>query len=349
MKNEKKQYMRARAFLYFMMAGILLSAVCHGQQVKKIGTSSAVFLRIPVGAKGIAMGGAFTSLADDGSAMFWNPGNLPAQPGTVLFFHHSPWLPGLNYNYFGVSLPVADIGVFGINITSLRTQDIEITTLEAQMGTGETYTAASTAFGLTYAKQLTDRFSIGGTVKYLSERIFNSQAAGIAFDIGTMFITPFEDIRLGVSIANIGTDLRINGDDLNSYVDIAPYQRGNNDNIVAQLKTDPYSMPIIMRIGVSWDLMFTQDMRLTFACDGINPNDNAQSLNLGMEFAPTGDLLLLRGGYSELFLKDAERGLTLGAGLNISTFDYFNISFNYAYQEFKYLGSVNHISIQLGF
>jgi hypothetical protein len=341
--------MKIKIIFSFIFILFLINTAAYGQEIKKIGTSSAVFLRIPVGAKGISMGSAFTSLADDGSAMFWNPGNVSSQTETILFFHHSPWLPGLNYNYFGFSMPIGSIGVFGINIVSLRTDEIEITTLDAEMGTGETYTAASTAFGITYAKKLTDRFSIGGTVKYITERIFNSVASGFAFDIGTMFVTPFEDVRLGVSISNIGTEMRINGDDLNSYVDIAPYQQGNNDNIVSQLKTDPFSLPIIMRIGLSWDLMFTQETRLTFACDGINPNDNTQSVNVGVEFAPLGDLLFIRGGYNELFLEDAEMGLTLGAGLNISTFKYFSLSFSYAYQAFNYLGNVNHISIELKF
>ena len=332
-----------------MFTLVLISTAIHGEEVKKIGTSSAVFLRIPVGAKGIAMGSAFTSLADDGSAMFWNPGNIANQSETTLFFDHSPWLPGLNYNYFAFSLPMQNIGVFGLSITSLRTDEIEVTTLDSQMGTGETYTAASTAFGISYAKKLTDRFAIGGTVKYITERIFNSVATGIAFDIGTMFVTPFEDVRLGVSISNIGTEMRISGDDLNSYVDIAPGQQGNNDNIVSQLKTDPFSLPIIMRIGLSWDLTFTEKTRLTLACDGINPNDNAQSVNIGLEFAPYGDLLSIRGGYSELFLDDAEMGLTLGAGLNISSFSYFHLAFAYAYQSFNYLGNVNHISIELKF
>jgi hypothetical protein len=217
------------------------------------------------------------------------------------------------------------------------------------MGTGETYDAASTAVGLTYAKKLTNRFSIGGNVKYISERIFNSDATGFAFDIGTMFVTPFKDIRLGVSISNVGKELKMTGEDLNTYVDVAPDQTGNNDNIVSQLKTDPFALPIVMRIGLSWDLRLSEKSYITFACDGENPNDNAPSVNLGMEYAPLGDLLFLRGGYNELFLDDAEKGLTLGAGLNINTINFLDLSLSYAFQRFEYLGDVNHISIELKF
>ncbi len=349
MNIERNQMKCSKICLNSILYLFIICTVIYGETIKKIGTSSAVFLRIPAGAKGISMGSAFTSIADDGSAMFWNPGNITAQSKTVLFLHYSPWLPGLNYNYFGFALPVETIGVVGVNIVSLRTDEIEITTVDAEMGTGETYTAASTAIGITYAKKLTDRFSIGGNVKYISERIFNTNTTGLAFDIGTMFETPFKNIRLGVSISNIGTDMRINGEDLNSYVDVAPGQKGNNDNIVAQMKTDAFALPIIMRIGLSWDLMLSKESRLTFACDGNNPNDNAQSLNVGMEFAPLRDILFIRAGYNELFLEDAEKGLTLGAGLNLNTLAYFDLSFSYAYQGFKYLGDVNHMSIELKF
>jgi hypothetical protein len=106
---------RLRFTIYASIAFILLciNSQTYGQDVKKIGTSSAAFLQIPVGAKSIAMGSAFTAIADDGSAMFWNPGNLARLSKHTLFVHHSPWLPGLGYYYAGLSLPVESWGVFG--------------------------------------------------------------------------------------------------------------------------------------------------------------------------------------------------------------------------------------------
>ncbi|NQT25149.1 PorV/PorQ family protein [candidate division KSB1 bacterium] len=336
---------------YFLIGfvWVLMHSQLYGQEIKKVGTSSAAFLRIPVGTKGIAMGSAFTAIADDGSAMFWNPGNIAALPKRSLYVHHSNWLPGLDFNYFGFSVPIQNLGVIGINVVSLKTEEMDVTTPEAPMGTGETFTGASMAVGLVYAKSLTDRFSIGANIKYLQERIFHSTANGFAFDIGTMFVTPFRNIRLGVCVSNIGTGMQMGGEDLNSYVDVAPTQEGNNDNIVAELKTDRFDLPIIMRVGIAYDLWNRESTRFTFACDGVNPNDNAQSINLGAEFALFKEFLLLRGGYNELFLEDREKGLTFGAGLNLNTLDFVNLAIGYAYQEFKYLGSVNHISIEIDF
>jgi len=349
MKKINTPRLKLTVYSYIGFILLCMNLQIYGQEVKKVGTSSAAFLRIPVGAKGVAMGSAYTSIADDGSAMFWNPGNITNQSKRTLFVHHSSWLPGLDYIYVGFSLPVRSLGVFGINIVSLKSEEMDITTPEAPMGTGETFTAASTAVGLAYARNLTDRFSIGANFKYIQERIFHCSATGFAFDVGTMFITPFRNIRFGVSISNVGTPMRMSGEDLNSYVDVAPTQEGNNDNIVAELKTDRFDLPIIMRMGISWDWWLSKGSRFTFACDGVNPNDNAQSLNLGVEFATFKESFVLRGGFNELFLEDREKGLTLGAGLNIPLPDYLTLTVSYAYQDFRYLGGVNHITIEITF
>jgi len=342
---------RTHAMTVLCIAVILISlnGQSYSQKVKKVGTSAAAFLRIPVGTKGIAMGSAFTAIADDGSAMFWNPGNIATQEKLTLFIHHSPWLPGLDYNYFGFSIPVSRVGVVGINVVSLTSAEMEITTPEAPMGTGETFTAASMAVGVAFARSFTDRFSIGTNIKFIQERIFHSTATSIAFDVGTMFITPFRNIRFGVSVSNVGNDMGMNGEDLNAYVDVAPTQEGNNDNIVAQLKTDKFDLPIIMRLGLAYDWWLAEGSRFTLACDGVNPNDNAASLSLGIEFATFKEAVVLRGGFNELFLQDREQGLTLGAGLKIPPLNTFTLVIGYAYQDFRYLGGVNHLSLEIMF
>jgi len=317
--------------------------------VTKVGTSAAAFLRIPAGAKAIAMGSAFTAVADDGSAAFWNPGNITVIDQPDLLIHYSPWLPGLQYGFISYTLPLNKQGVVSINIISLETDEMNVTTVDEPMGTGETYTSGSNAVGFTYARRLTDRFSIGTNLKYVQERIYHSTATGFAGDIGTMFITPFQNVRLGVSISNVGTDLRMKGEDLNTYVDIAPSQDGNNDDIVSELKTDYFSMPVTLRIGLAHDWQLSKNSVLTIACDGVNPSDNAQSVDVGFNLSMFRGLISLRGGYNELFLEDSEKGLTLGAGLAIPVVTDYSLVVAYAFQEFKHLGPVNHFTMEIAF
>jgi len=320
----------------------------YAQDVKKVGTSAASFLRIPVGVRGTAMGGAFVAIADDPSAMFWNPAGIARMDKITLFADHSPWLPGLSFNFFGLVLPVESIGILGVHVTALTTEEMDITTIDQPMGTGEKFTAGSFAVGVSYARNLTDRFSIGANFKVIREDILNSAASGFAVDIGTLYDTPFPGVRLGVSISNFGTDLRIDGDDLNIRVDVAPGQEGNNQSIVGRLRTDDFDAPLIMRVGLSWETFKSDNNRLTVSVDGLNPNDNAQSLNVGGEYALFDETLILRGGYNELFLDDREKGLTFGAGVHVETSG-IGFSGGYAFQDTEHLGSINRFSLTFEF
>ena len=335
------------------MAGwlLLLAAVTTGsaQEVKKVGTSAASFLRISAGARGTAMGSAFVAIANDASAMYWNPAGLAQLTRYALLADYAPWLSALNYNFFALALPMGDLGTVGVQITALTTEKMLVTTVEQPMGTGASFDAASVAVGVTYARALTDKFAIGGTFKFIQERIFNSKATGIAFDIGTLYTTPFAGVRLGVNIANFGTDLRIDGEDLNIRVDVAPEQEGNNQSVVGRLKTDDFSSPLIMKVGLAWDPIKTNSNRLTLALDAANPNDNAQSVNIGAELALMDNLLVLRGGLNELFLENRERQFAAGLGVNLKMENGMMISASFAYQSFEHLSALNRFSLELTF
>lgn len=345
----KIQMPDAHRILFLGLMILLVVVAGYGQEVKKVGTASAAFLKIPVGARGAAMGSAFVASADDPSALYWNPGGLSRNENRALIVDHSPWLPGLSYNFFGVVVPIQGAGTLGISVAALSTQEMDVTTPANPMGTGEKFDASSIAVGFSFARSLTDRFSIGGTVKYITERIFNCKATGFAVDVGTLYDTPLNGLRLGVSVSNFGTKMRIDGEDLNVRVDIAPEQLGNNQSVVGRLKTERFDLPLVMRLGLSYDAWKTENLRVTIAADGVNPSDNAQSINLGTEIAFLSERLVLRGGYSELFLEDNEKGLTFGAGVktNIAT----NVKFvaGYAFQSFVHLNNANRVTLTLLF
>ena len=142
--------------------------------------------------------------------------------------------------------------------------------------------------------------------------------------------------------------MRIDGEDLNVRVDIAPDQQGNNQSVVGRLRTDDFSTPLLMRVGLSWDALNTENNRLTLAVDGLNPNDNSQSINFGGEYALFSELLVLRGGFNDLFLDDREKGLTFGAGINVERAG-VGFAGGYAFQDTEHLGSVNRFSLTLEF
>ena len=315
------------------------------RQVTKKGTTAATFLSIPVGARATAMGNAISASVDDGTSVYWNPAGLARVTYVGLTAEYADWLAGVRFNFASITLPAAG-GTFAFGVTALRTPEMDVTTVLNQEGTGETFDAASYAFALSYGRFLTDRFSIGASVKLVTERIWHSTANGVALDIGTQFVTPFYGIRLGASISNFGTKMKMEGDDLLVRKDIAPNMHGNNESVTAMLTTDPFDMPLTMRIGIAGELWQSERARVSWSVDALHPNDNAEYVNVGTEIGLLGDMVLLRGGWNELFLKDSARSMTLGAGLQYrfgST--YFVV--DYAYEPNRYFNNVHRFTLSI--
>ena len=166
--------------------------------------------------------------------------------------------------------------------------------------------------------------------------------------MGTQFVTPFAGVRLGAAITNFGTKLQIGGDDLLTRVDIDPNNRGNNESNRALLTTDEYDMPLTMRIGLAGEVFQTASSRLTVAVEALNPNNSEQYLNFGAELGFLNDLVMLRGGYSEVMLDDALRSFSLGAGLRYR-FAPLNFAFDYAYEAQDFFNNVNRFTLSVQF
>lgn len=343
-----KKFKTVKKLLLLTTLLIANTAYCAG--VNKVGTAAATFLRIPVGARGSGMGGAFVSMVDDPSALYWNPSALSKVKSNALMVDHSNWLPGIDFDFAGIVLPFKEMGTLGISATVLHTEEMDVTTPLQPNGTGETFTASSINLGVTYSRNLTDRFAIGGTFHYIRETIFNSAATAIAFDIGTIYETPFAGIRLGASISNFGTKLQMTGEDLNVRVDIAPNQEGSSQSIVGKLNTDEFDLPLIMRIGISGEVVKNENFRLTLSADGVNPNDNAQSVNLGSEIGLLNEKIRLRAGLKDLFLPENETRFTFGVSINeINILGDVLVTTEYSYQDFVHLGSANRFTVIIKF
>ena len=128
---------------------------------------------------------------------------------------------------------------------------------------------------MSYARSLTDRFSIGATLKYVRQKIYNEKASSGAIDIGVLYLND-SNIRLGMSISNIGFDMIMRGKDLTKSIDIDPNSSGNNETIVANLKTDYWPLPIFFRVGLSKIFQLNNLIDLTASVDGVIPSDPAR-------------------------------------------------------------------------
>ena len=331
-----------------MIIATVIGTMMSLAQVTKVGTTAASFLEIPVGARAVGMGSAFTAIADDASAMYWNPSGIARLTQSDAIFSHANWIADINFNYGGVALPLGDAGTVGFNFTSLTMDDMERTTEDQPEGTGEMFSAGSYAFGVSYAKNLTDWFSIGGNVKYINEHIWNETASTLGIDIGTLFTTPFSGIKFGAGMVNIGQKLHMQGADLLVQKDISPIN-GNNPNINADLVTDEFDLPLTLRIGISYEPLVSDNQHLVLAVDALHPNDNSESLNLGAEYTLIQNIIAIRGGYTALGQKDHEDTFAIGGGVHYRMENNLLLKFDYAFQDFGRLQNVHKFTVGFGF
>ena len=195
---------------------------------------------------------------------------------------------------------------------------------------------------------LTEDFSIGVNAKIIREQIWNSSASALAMDIGVTYNTPFNGTQLGFSISNFGQKLQMGGEDLLLKVDPFPTNSGNNENLTAMLNTDAFDLSLLMRIGISNNIINTEQMRLTLSIDGLHPNDNTESVNVGGELALANESLFLRGGLNALALRDRATEFAFSGGLKYPINGRLNLNVDYVYQSHEFLGSVQMYSLRIG-
>jgi len=332
--------------LFIIILFILGTALSFAQT--KVGSTAAPFLNIGVGSRPVSMGGAFIATANDITSLYWNPAGASRVVGNEAFFAHTKWFADITYNWAGALLNMGDLGSVGLSLTYLDYGKMEVTTLREPDGTGEMFTAKDYSLALTYAYSLTDRFSIGGNLKYINQSIWNSSASAFAVDLGILFYSDLYGLRMAATITNFGTDMKMDGKDLYVLHDINPNIYGNNPLILATLNTDNFPLPLTFRVGVAMDLLDTEEHRLTIGADALHPNDNAESINVGAEYV-FDKMIAIRGGYKSLFLTNTEEGLTLGVGLMYEFFPGLGVSIDYAYQDFGMLKNTQHFSMGIKF
>lgn len=334
-----------RKLLKNIVCIILCASSLHA--VDKTGTTAADFLSINVGSQAIGMGGAFTSVANDATAMYWNPAGLSFYDIKEVYLNHSNWIADIAFDYFGVTLPIRGGHVFGLNITSVTMADMNVTRYGNE-DTDETFSAADYAIGVTYSVNLTDRFSIGFNGKYIQETIANNHANGVALDVGTLFTTPF-GFRLGTSISNFGPKMGMTGDDLLVPVDVNETINGNNESVTGYLSTDYFDLPLVLRAGISDDILLGNLGRLTWAMDANNPNDNSMYMNIGAEVGLFKDIFVIRVGANSLFMNDREKKYSLGCGINVPSSFGGILHFNYSFETLSHLGDFHQISLHISY
>jgi hypothetical protein len=349
-----------RQFFNMVCFFLLFSTAGWTQKPYRLGTTAASFLEIGIGAKAVAMGDASVAYAQDMSAIYWNPAGLALLKSNEAMFMYQPWFIDVNTLFAGAALTLPGIGTLGVGIFGINYGDIDVTTLDYQSGTGEQYTASDYNFNLTYARRLVTWFSFGGTFKYISSKIWHSQASAMAMDLGVLIQTPFlstsvnkeSGMLIGMSISNYGTRMQYDGMELLFPEDISPDEDGNYQNLQAKYKMSEWELPLLFRIGLAVHPIVAMNHHLTVEVDGLHPNNNSEFVNLGTEYkyiTPGFGEVVLRAGYKGLFMVNSNFGATFGGGLKLYLSASQSVNLDYAFRSFSVLGNVHCFSVGVSF
>ena len=332
-----------RIFLAVLFSVVTLQTQeISAQQVDYSGTSAANFLKIGVGSRPMAMGDAAIASINSAEALYWNVAALTrVEEGFSLAVSSMEWLVESRNSYVAASYKFEDLGTFGIDLQYLDYGKIEETTVYDQDGTGRFLSASDMMIGLGYARQLTDRFSFGIKIKYISETIADASGEAFAVDLGAVFLTSFFDnkLRLAASLSNFGTKMKFEGRDLSITYSI-PGNPGNKQ-IPAELSTIEWDIPLLLRFGISNYFIDNEDVSLLVAYDILDSRDYEVRHNLGSELGLY-KMVYLRGGYK--FNYD-EVKYTIGMGLDFKNIIDYKLKLDYVFLDFGDFGSLNQFSL----
>ncbi len=297
----------------------------------KVGTTGFQFLKIGVGARAVG-------LANDATAMYYNPAGLTQLEGGEVVCSLIKWPADISYGVVGAAYPLPSIGTVGVMVGALTTGDMK-KTVPFKGWTGEYFSATDWIAGVSFARDLTDKFTIGGTLKMLAEYLDNESITNWAFDFGTMYDIGVRNMRFAMMITNFGPNAR--------YI------------------SEEFSMPTAFKIGFMVDAFNYENNAMVLTAEGSHPNDNVEQVAIGFEYKLY-NMLAIRGGYRNLLkLEDKDRqvqidfsrtmaveepldGFSFGAGIDVPIGPN-RIKLDYAYSDMSFLQNAQRLTVSFNF
>jgi hypothetical protein len=311
-----------KRILILMVALALISpGLAHSaRQFAKVGTIGGQVLKIGIGARAVAMGSSFVSVADDATAVYWNPAGIARIQKGVLSINHTTWLADIGYAQATYLFHTRFLpGTIGISARSLYMDEQQVRTVFRPEGEGRSSDSGDMALGVTYGRSLTDKFSAGIGASYLQSSLASYTGSAVIFDFGTLYNTGYRSLRIGMAIQNIGSDMTF---------------------IESQVK-----MPTVFRVGMSMNLYESGSQMVLMAGDFSHPPDNSERASWGMEYGFK-EFFFVRSGYqfnSDLETFSAGLGFKLAAALNSEA------RVDYAYTDMGAMPAVHRVSVDFRF
>lgn len=299
-----------------LLGALVPQAVAATEIFEKVGTYAGQFLKIGVTARATGMGSAFTALANDYEAAYWNPAGLVDVDGTVVAVSHTEWPADINVDYANYTFAPSFIrGKVSLHARGVTMDPQVVRTIFRQDGTGEMFDAGDMSFGLSYSRYFTDKFSAGLTGSWVHMGLADRSVNTFVADFGLLYRIGIQGMKLGMAVQNIGSE--VNFDDRSS------------------------KMPTLFKVGLAVDAYRSGPHGLIAVGEFSHPSDNKERQNIGVEYSYN-QFLFLRSGYNIGY--DSEQ-FAAGAGVDLQTSQSTSIAVDYSFVDMQALGGVHRVSL----
>jgi hypothetical protein len=338
------------------------------------GSTTAEFLLLGANARGTALGGSYVAMATDVGGLNANPAAtaLMTRPGAQ--FSQYDYVADTKLNWGAVAFPFGGgASAFGLQLGTFGFSEQPVYTVETPEGTGEVYDVSETFAAVTFARNFSDRFSVGFTAKGVFDQLGQASGSAFAIDFGTHFHSSLsgKPIRFAFTLSNLGTKMKYDGDKIRT--DAPREELPGEDPITEELqpaifRTTGFSLPTIFRVGLAYDVVAGASSRVTVMGEFNQANSNKAGYGFGAELAAmqlggSNFGLAVRGSYTatpansyetdffgvgvEKESDEKSQGVAFGGGLNYQT-PTFSIGFDYAWKKLGLLGNTNFFTVSLG-
>ena len=321
-----------RKLLPALLALVALAGPASATEMfEKVGTIGFQFLEMGAGPRGVGMGEAMVAATDGIESLYWNPAGLRSITGPTVFFSYGTWPADISHQFVGYAMRPGFIqGIVGVSVTTLSMEPMVVRTADSPDGVGVEFDCSDMAVGVSYARAFTDKFSAGGTLKWIHSSLGDLSVLDvegledytidvIAGDFGTLYDTGFRSLKIGLFIQNMGPE--------GTYID------------------EPVPLPTTFKFGVSMDVLNVAGQKVLVAGEFKHPADTSEKVNVGAEYS-LNNTYFVRGGYR---IDYDEESFTAGGGAKLTIGALGRIAVDYSYSDMGDLGGVHRAGLTLEF
>lgn len=337
-----------------LLAIVIIATQVLMASAPRVGTSCASELRIPMGARSVALNGANLASVSGSEAIYWNPAGVARLDNVEAVFSYMNYFADMKISYMAAGVNLNRLGNLGVSMQVMDIGDIYVTTVEAPEGTGEIINPNYFTMTGTYSKRFTDRIYFGTNLKVISERIGNMNATGVGFDIGLQYISPW-NVSFGVCMKNIGPKMKFDGTGI-EFDAAVPYAGPNATTRKTKLDLSSNQLPASMSLGFGYNFAPSESHSLNISGAYNNNSFAIDKLATGLEYAFR-NMLFLRAGYAITLFPDDypdraqdenQYGLTAGAGWHLKLGN-TRLLIDYAYRDMQLFDANQYFSIGFQF